>query len=174
MAARKQFKIPRTWPDQPTADGFSAHVEAVLRAQAIEQGEILVGDPVLIGRPEDGGITATDDGPVETIIVTYEAPTSKGASIETATVQGEEVEPGVWHAYTPAGVLIVNVKHGLDTLDVQASASGGFRSFVPIDRDEVSVVCSPTTRSIRIERVPDTDETTNPQPVATPPQRAGA
>lgn len=174
MAQRRTFVIPRTWPDQATADGFPAHVEAVLRAQAIDAGEILLGEPVLIGQPQDGGIASTVDGPVETMHVVYEAPTSKGAAIASVTVNGEEVEPGIWHAYAPAGVVILNVKHGLDTLDVQASSSGGFRSFVPIDRDEVSVVCSPTTRSVRIERVPDIDETTSPEPVATSPRPAGA
>lgn len=174
MAQRRTFTIPRTWPDQATADGFPAHVEAVLRAQAIDAGEILIGGPVLIGQPQNAGIANTDDGPVETMHVTYEAPTAKGAAIESATVDAVEVESDVWQAYVPDGVLILNVKHGLDTLDVRVTATGGFRSFVPIDRDEVSVVCSPTTRSVRIA-LPDIDETTpGPEPVATPPGRAGA
>lgn len=150
-----RFVWPETWNTKADEDGWPAHVEGVLRRDAIEAGVSLIGKPERVGEPERI-IADTDGGPVKALRAFYRAAVAESVAITTNAVQAHEAAPGVWVADVPLGAPIVNVLHGLGTLGVDVDALDdrgrpcGYRGFVPVSPEEVEVIPSPVTRRVEV------------------------
>lgn len=162
-----QFVWPEVWDTKADEEGWPAHVEGVLRRDAIESGLNLIGPPERVGEPERLTID-TDGGPVKALTARYRALAAEPVVIAEATVQAVETAPGVWMAEVPQGVPVISVKHGLGTLGVDVSmvdADGfptGFVAPVPISGSEVEVVLGPDAKARRVfVTVPPEDDDTD-------------
>lgn len=164
-----QFVWPEVWDTQADEEGWPAHVESVLRRDAIDAGLSLIGAPERVDEPERLTID-TDAGPVKALTAQYRALAAVPVVLDAVTVEAVESQPGIWTAEVPQGVPVVNVKHGLGTLDVDVDATDedgrpvGYRGFVPISSTEVEIVPGSTTRRVMVTLVPEDDAADQSEP----------
>lgn len=153
--------------DDETRALFMEAVHAGLQRSARDRGLSIPDDPAAadIQRVTYDGprIMDTEDGPVEVRISTYQAVAVGMPTLPADRVRAVEQEDGTWIADLPGDGVIVNVVHGLDTLDVHAHGLAGdgtpaaLRHFLPIDRGEIEVIALPGAEHVLIERLPDDD-----------------